>query len=108
MDANTSYLNDHLAKEEAMDKRAERVQEMADFLMEEGQEYHPYSLKNFWEALRECSEAGELWICTTISSAVNLKMENSVLNEMAVKSIKDMVEIYWERLALKEAERRVE
>ena len=100
-------LQDHLDSEVAADLRAEAVDREANFLMEEGQEFHPFGWDNFCEAMQELGGAELMQLEMYASFAAKKNYENEFTNRALALCLTKAVTEYWRRLALMRAEKNV-
>ena len=97
--ANTSFLDEHFAREEAACRREMRIQAYAQGLMEKGGEYYPFNPENYQEALTEMSAE---------NMAEIVKLANSPMSALFQTKINTLVKVYWLRIALVEADERID
>ena len=106
MDSNERALNDHLRGIDEAEAYDDRLAAETANLMRKGEEYYPFSLENFGEALCEgCSEdsdkAAPLFEIADESNSTDLCV-------IAYHAINDMVKEYWIKLAAQKAAKIIE
>ena len=92
----TEQLNRYLDEQDKLDREVEYLNNEVERLMKPGQEFYPYREKNFWEAMNELDDQAKtnIWGYT-------LSNQDALL----MRSIREAVESYWEKLARSQAER---
>lgn len=98
----------------SFDWESHREQLVADrikFLMSEGQEYYPFELNNFTEALQNIDDT-QVWRLNlqTRTAAVSIGERPaivSLLNEVAGECLVSVVTEYWRAIATNSAERQI-
>lgn len=98
-------LNRFLDAEAAAERRAELIEEQALYLVQEGQEFHPWTFEHFEEAMGNASRGDRIVVFATVASATDLHLDNHVANRTALIAIKGLVENYWLDCARQEAEK---
>jgi hypothetical protein len=98
-------LNRFLDAEAAEVRRGELIEEEALYLVQEGQEFHPWTLEHFIEAIENAPSGDRILMFATIASAVDLHLDNHLANHAALSAVKQLVEKYWLDCAMKEAEK---
>ena len=106
MDSNERALNDHLRSIDEAEAYDDRLAAETANLMRKGEEYYPFSLENFGEALCEgCSEdadkAARLFEIADESNSTDLCV-------IAYHALNDMVKEYWIKLAAQKAAKIIE
>jgi len=95
-----------MTKDEAEAEREKLVEQETEFLMSEGQEYYPFSIKNFTEALQNFSDASYITLASFAGASHKL-YSNCAASSMLANSVVGLVVDYWRPLATDEAERTV-
>ena len=106
MDSNERALNEHLRSIDEAEAYDDRLAAETAQLMRKGEEYYPFSLANFGEALCEgCSEdadkAARLFEIADESNSTDLCV-------IAYHALNDMVKEYWIKLAAQKAAKIIE
>ena len=106
MDSNERALNEHLRSIDEAEAYDERLSSETFNLMRKGEEYYPFSLANFGEALCEgCSEdadkSARLFEIADESNSTDLCV-------IAYHALNDMVKEYWIKLAAQKAAKIIE
>ena len=106
MDSNERALNEHLRSIDEAEAYYDRLEQLTAQLMHKGEEYYPFSLENFSEALCEgCSEdadkAARLFEIADESNSTDLCV-------IAYHALNDMVKEYWIKLAAQKAAKIIE
>lgn len=99
-----SDLNHFLDAEAAEVHRHELIEEQALYLVQTGQEFHPWTFKHFEEAIGNAPNGDRKVMFATIASAVDLNLDNHHANTCALIAVKQMVEKYWVKIAQQHAE----
>ena len=103
MDANTSYLNEHLAAEEK-DFARQEIEYRVNDLMRKGEPYYPWAPDNIREAIMETTSADMLYIAAGLGAAIiDLNLDNPNGNQMALLFIRNAITDYWKKQAMSEA-----
>lgn len=100
-----SDLNRYLDAEAAKERRYELIEEQALYLVQEGQEFHPWTFDHFEEAIGNAPNGDRIVMFATIASAVDLHLDNHYANHTALTAVKQLVEKYWLACAKHEAEK---
>lgn len=100
-----SDLNHFLDAEAAAVHRHELIEEQALYLVQEGQEFHPWTFEHFEEAIGNAPNGDQVVMFATIASAVDLHLDNLYANHAALTAVKQLVENYWLKCARHEAEK---
>lgn len=100
-----SDLNRFLDAEAAEVRRHELIEEEALYLVQEGQEFHPWTFEHFEEAIGNAPTGDRKVMFATIASAVDLNLDNPHANSVALVAVKQLVEKYWLACAKHEAEK---
>ena len=103
-----SDLNRHMAEETRQELRAERVEAYANFLMEPGQEYFPFTPAHVAEALGELSIGPLSVLAACLAEAEGHKRNDNNRNHLALCSIIQPIKEYWRDVAMKDAEGYIE
>lgn len=98
-----SELNAYLDKEAEKEREAEMAEDYAKHLLEEGEEFHPWTFAHFEEAIANASYPERMTAYVTIATAVELHLSNVYSNHMAVEALRQLVENYWEEAAKQKA-----
>ena len=98
-------LNHFLDAEAAAVRRYELIEEQALYLVQEGQDFHPWTFEHFEEAMGNASSGNRILAFATIASAVDMKLDNHLANHAALTAVKQLVEEYWLECAKREAEK---
>lgn len=98
-------LNRFLDAEAAAERRAELIEEQALYLVQEGQEFYPWTFDHFEEALGNAPSGDRICMYATVASAVDLHLENHHANHAALTAVRRLVEKYWLACAKHEAEK---
>ena len=106
MDSNERALNEHLRSIDEADAYDDRLSAETEQLMRKGEEYYPFSLGNFGEALCEgCREdadkAAKMFEIADESNSTDLCV-------IAYHALNDMVKEYWIKLAAQKAAKIIE
>jgi hypothetical protein len=100
-----SDLNHFLDTAAAAERRAELIEEQALYLVQEGQEFHPWTFDHFEEAIGNAPNGDRIVMFATVASAVDLHLDNHYANYTALSAVKRLVEKYWLECATQEAGR---
>ena len=98
-------LNRFLDTEAAKERRDEQIEEQALYLVEVGQEFHPWTFEHFEEAIGNAPNGDRVCVYANVASAVDLHLDNHYANHAALTAIQQLVEKYWLDCAMKEAEK---
>ena len=82
-----TFLEDQVSAE----RKAELLNEQAQYLIQPGQEYDPFTFDHFEEALANAPKGDRM----AVAAAVDLKMDNHFSNHMALVALHQVVERYW-------------
>jgi hypothetical protein len=98
-----SDLNRFLDAEAAEVRRYELIEEQALYLVQEGQDFHPWTFEHFTEAIENAPKGDCIAMFASVASAVDLQLNNQYSNHMALSAIQQLVEKYWLKCATHEA-----
>lgn len=99
-----SDLNRYLDAEAAKERRDELIEEQAAYLVQVGQEFHPWTFDHFEEAIGNAPNGDRIVMFATIASAVDLHLDNHFANHTALTAVQHLVEKYWLKCAKHQAE----
>lgn len=100
-----SDLNRFLDAEAAAVRRYELIEQQALYLVQEGQDFHPWTFERFEEAIGNAPSGDRILAFATIASAVDMKLDNHYANHVALTAVQQLVEKYWLECAKQEAEK---
>lgn len=103
-----SDLNRYMEEETRQEKRQERVEDYANFLMEEGQECYPFTPAHVSEAFGELSTGKLSVIAACLAEVESHKRSDTNRNHLALCSIIQPIKEYWRDMAMKDAEGYIE
>jgi hypothetical protein len=98
-------LNRYLDTEAAKERQYQLIEEQALYLVEVGQEFHPWTFEHFEEAIGNAPSGDRIAVFATIASAVDLHLDNLYANHAALSAVQQLVEKYWLKCARHEAEK---
>lgn len=100
----SAELNAYLDKCAAAERHAEAVEERAKYLMQIGEDFHPWTFQNFTEAIENAPDAYRKTMFACIAEAVNSGLQNNHANHLALVAVRQLVERYWTECAAKAAD----
>jgi hypothetical protein len=80
------------------------VEEQTKHLMSEGQKFHPFTIKNFTEAMQNLSYT-QYYRMVLNAGSYDMKRDNLFLREMTADCLMSVMDEYWRKPALAEAEK---
>ena len=98
-------INRHINNEDEADRKAAMIKEAAKDLVQPGQEFHPWTFDNFTEAIENAPRGERMVMFASISEADHRGLNDNFANHLALTSITKMVEDYWNRAAIVQAEK---
>lgn len=101
-------LDRYMAAETAADLRAERIESMAKDMTQPGQEYYPWTLPHFLEAVENAPEKMQILMFSCVAASVEMGLKNDHSNHLSMSAIKQLGEDYWLDAAKHEAERMID
>lgn len=104
MDANESYLNQHMKEVDASVRAQDWKYNYVEELLAEGGEYYPWSLENMREAIENMNDMESLSFYAYINSCRKLP-DNEFIQRSAMENTVLIVERYWKDAAEKKADR---
>lgn len=99
-----SALNTHQDAIDSSEKQAEHIEQLTNILMAPGNDYDPYNLKNFEQALSDAPESAIKFVWAFYVEAAKDKFRDNTTNHTAIYALDLMVWEYWEKLATARAE----
>ena len=100
-----SDLNRFLDAEAAAVRRYELIEQQALYLVQEGQDFHPWTFERFEEAIGNAPSGDRIAMFAIIASAVDLHLDNHFANHAALTAVQQLVEKYWLKCARYEVEK---
>jgi hypothetical protein len=97
-------LNAFLDNEAALERHAELIEQYAHDLIQAGQEFYPWTLDHFEEAMIHAPSGNRIAVFATIAAAVDLDLKNDLSNHMALVAVRQLMERYWLDCAMQKAE----
>lgn len=88
-------LNHFLDAEAAKERQDELIEEQASYLVQEGQEFYPWTFDHFEEAIGNAPNGDRITMFATIAAAVDLRLNNQYANHTALVAIRQLAERYW-------------
>ena len=98
-------LNTFFEDQVSADRRAEFINEQAQYLIQPGQEYDPFTFEHFEEALVNAPKGDRMAVFATVAAAIDLKLDNHFSNHIALVALHQVVERYWLNCARQQAEK---
>lgn len=98
-------LQNHLDAEVEAECRAEAVEAYATFLTRPGAEFYPWTRAHFEEALGNAPDPEQRVVWSTVSVAVDGDLKHDLANHLAITALRSLVENYWKKAALQEAQK---
>src|SRR4030043_747627 len=93
-------LNAYLDK----DVEQERMKELAESYMQDGEDYYPFQPDNLGEALAEMGDTQIKLLSATIGSAAEMGLKNDHANHLALAMLTKFVHDYWYEYEMMRAE----
>jgi hypothetical protein len=100
-----SDLSRYLDAEAAKERQNQLIEEEALYLVEVGQEFHPWTFEHFEEAIGNAPNGDRIAVFASVASAVDLQLNNQYANHLALTAIQQLVEKYWLGCAKHEAKK---
>ena len=98
-------LNAYLDNDAALERRAESIEQYAYDLIQAGQEFYPWTLEHFEEAMVNAPSGNRIAVFATIAAAVDLDLKNDMSNHMALVAVRQLMNRYWLDCARQEVEK---
>jgi len=100
-----SDLNRYLDTEAAKERRAESIVQHARDLIQQGEEFYPWTFNHFEEAIGNAPRGYCVLMFATITAAVDLDLKNDHSNHMALVAVRQLMERYWLDCAIQEVKK---
>ena|SRR4030067_1167136 len=94
-------LHAHLDK----DIEQERMKELAESYMQDGEDYYPFQPDNLGEAFAEMGDTQIKLLSATIESAAEMGLKNDHANHLALAMLTKFVHDYWHKYAIMRIEK---